>query len=86
LALIGAITLIDNSVFRLQFVARHLAGQPMAELCREFGISRETGYKIFARSHDRSAVRQISLPIGFPHMVRLEILYAEHYVRPFPRL
>jgi hypothetical protein len=30
----------------MQFVARRLAGEPMAELCREFGISRETGYKI----------------------------------------
>ena len=26
-----------------------LAGEPMAELCREFGISRKTGYKIFDR-------------------------------------
>jgi transposase len=34
---------------RLQFVARRLAGEPMAELCREFGISRKTGYKIFDR-------------------------------------
>ncbi len=34
---------------RLQFVARRLAGQAMAELCREFGISRKTGYKIFDR-------------------------------------
>jgi hypothetical protein len=25
------------------------AGEPMAELCREFGISRKTGYKIFDR-------------------------------------
>jgi len=31
---------------RLQFVARRLAGEPMAELCSEFGISRKTGYKI----------------------------------------
>src|SRR5207302_2725550 len=30
---------------RLQFVARRLAGEAMAELCREFGISRKTGYK-----------------------------------------
>jgi hypothetical protein len=29
---------------RLQFVARRLNGEPMAELCREFGISRKTGY------------------------------------------
>jgi len=34
---------------RLQFVARRLADEPMAELCREFGISRKTGYKIFDR-------------------------------------
>lgn len=34
---------------RLQFVARRLAGEPMAELCREFGIARKTGYKIFDR-------------------------------------
>ncbi len=34
---------------RLQFVGRRLAGEPMAELCREFGISRKTGYKIFER-------------------------------------
>jgi hypothetical protein len=34
---------------KLQFVARRLAGEPMAELCREFGISRKTGYKIFDR-------------------------------------
>ena len=34
---------------RMQFVARWLAGKPMAELCREFGISRKTGYKLFDR-------------------------------------
>src|SRR5260370_974151 len=34
---------------RLQFVARPLAGDAMADLCREFGISRKTGYKIFDR-------------------------------------
>src|SRR4249920_3528694 len=34
---------------RMQFVARRLAGEGMAELCREFGISRKTGYKIFDR-------------------------------------
>ncbi|MBV8138163.1 MAG: helix-turn-helix domain-containing protein [Deltaproteobacteria bacterium] len=33
---------------RLQFVARRLAGESLVELCREFGISRKTGYKIFA--------------------------------------
>lgn len=47
---------------RLKFVARILDGEKMAPLCREFGISRVTGYKIFNRYkqlgleglHDRS--------------------------------
>ena len=47
---------------RLRFVARLLDGAKMAPLCREFGISRVTGYKIFNRYktcglealHDRS--------------------------------
>ena len=34
---------------RLKFVARLLDGEKMAPLCREFGISRVTGYKIFNR-------------------------------------
>ena len=34
---------------RLRFVARLLDGEKMAPLCREFGISRKTGYKIFNR-------------------------------------
>ncbi len=28
---------------RLRFVARVLEGEPMTDLCREFGISRKTG-------------------------------------------
>ena len=34
---------------RLRFIARRLEGEKMAPLCREFGISRVTGYKIFNR-------------------------------------
>src|SRR5262245_12574740 len=34
---------------RLRFVAQLLDGEPMAEVCRVFGISRKTGYKIFNR-------------------------------------
>jgi transposase InsO family protein len=33
----------------LRFVAQLLEGEPMTEVCRAFGISRKTGYKIFAR-------------------------------------
>ena len=37
---------------RLRFVARLLDREKMAVLCREFGISRKTGYKIFNRYKD----------------------------------
>jgi len=37
---------------RLRFVARLLDGEKMAGLCREFDISRKTGYKIFSRYKD----------------------------------
>ena len=32
---------------RLRFVARLLDGEAMTDVCREFGISRKTGYKDF---------------------------------------
>lgn len=34
---------------RLRFVARLLDGEKTAPLCKEFGISRKTGYKIYDR-------------------------------------
>ena len=34
---------------RLRFVGRLLDGEAMTDVCREFGISRKTGYKIFDR-------------------------------------
>ena len=37
---------------RLRFVARLLDGEAMSDVCREFGISRKTGYKIFDRYKD----------------------------------
>lgn len=37
---------------RLRFVVRLLEGEEMSFLCREFGISRKTGYKIFERYRD----------------------------------
>jgi putative transposase len=37
---------------RLRFVARLLDGEKMAVVCREFDISRKTGYKIFERYKD----------------------------------
>jgi transposase-like protein len=37
---------------RLRLVAKLLDGEKMAAVCREFGISRKTGYKIFNRYKD----------------------------------
>jgi hypothetical protein len=37
---------------RLKFIARLLDGEKMAGLCREFGISRKTGYKILTRYNE----------------------------------
>lgn len=34
---------------RIRFVIRHKDGEDMSSLCREFGISRKTGYKIVER-------------------------------------
>gem|GEM_PF-3075123 len=34
---------------RMRFVLRRLDGEAMNDLCREFGISRKTVYKIFER-------------------------------------
>ena len=34
---------------RLRFIARLLEGESMSSVCRSFGISRKTGYKIFGR-------------------------------------
>jgi transposase len=40
---------------RLRFVARLLEGESMSQLCREFGISRKTGYKLFDRFNEHGA-------------------------------
>src|SRR3984893_7828531 len=49
---------------RLRFVARLLDGEPMTDMCREFGISRKTGYKIFDRykEHGLEALTDRSRP------------------------
>jgi transposase len=37
---------------RVRFIGRVLDGEGMSEVCRDFGISRKTGYKIFNRYKD----------------------------------
>jgi transposase InsO family protein len=66
---------------RLRFVARLLDGEPMTGLCREFGISRKTGYKIFDRykEHGLEALtdrsrRPVRYANQLPHQVESLIL------------
>jgi transposase InsO family protein len=40
---------------RIRFVARLLDGESMTEVCRDFGISRKTGYKIFTRYKEQGS-------------------------------
>jgi hypothetical protein len=40
---------------RLRCVARLLEGEAMTDVCREFGISRKTGYKILSRYRDEDS-------------------------------
>src|SRR5439155_16238728 len=52
---------------RVRFVGRLLDGEKMAALCREFAISRKTGYKIF----DRYGTRSGSCDRPFPQALAL---------------
>ena len=40
---------------RLRFVARLLDGEAMTDVCRDFGVSRKTGYKILDRYKEHRA-------------------------------
>jgi transposase InsO family protein len=53
---------------RLRFVAQLLDGEAMSEVCRAFGISRKTGYKIFERykEHGLEALTDRSRRYCFP--------------------
>ena len=42
---------------RPRFVARLLDGETMTDVCRDFGVSRKTGYRIFEhRAHGLGAL------------------------------
>jgi Homeodomain-like domain len=51
---------------RLRFVARLLDGEAMTEVCREYGISRKTGHKIFDRGSIEADMRQIQSDLNAP--------------------
>jgi transposase len=65
---------------RLQFVARRRAGEGMAELCRQFGISRKTGYKIFDRYQECGVHRltdRSRRPYRYAHQLPFQV---ENYI------
>jgi transposase InsO family protein len=64
---------------RLRFVARLLDGEGMSDVCRSFGISRKTGYKIFNRykEHGLEALCDRS---------RRPVRYANQLPEPIERL
>ena len=52
---------------RLRFVAKLLEGETMTDACREFGISRKTGYKIFNR-YKESGFESLSAHVRGPRV------------------
>ena len=61
---------------RLRFVARLLDGEAMTEVCRDFGISRKTGYKIFDRykEHGLEALNDRSRrPVRYANQLPVQI-------------
>lgn len=61
---------------RLRFVARALEGEQMAALCREFGISRKTGYKIFNRYKEcgiEGLVDRTRRPVRFGNQLPFQV-------------
>src|SRR3546814_20984926 len=64
---------------RLRFVARLLNGESMTEVCRSFGISRKTGYKIFNR------YKEIG-PVALSDRSRRPVRYANQLPEQIARL
>jgi transposase InsO family protein len=64
---------------RMRFVLRRLDGEPMSGLCREFGISRKTGYKIFER-YQRHGLEAVS------DRSRRPVRYANQLPEPLERM
>lgn len=64
---------------RLRFVARLLEGEAMSDVCRSFGISRKTGYKIYNRYKDQGLD-------GLTDRSRRPVRYANQLPEPIERL
>jgi transposase InsO family protein len=64
---------------RLRFVARLLDGEGMSDVCRQFGISRKTGYKIWGRYREEGAY-------ALCDRSRRPVRYANQLPEPIERL
>ena len=61
---------------RLKFIARLLDGERMSDLCREFGISRKTGYKVWNRYQSvgvRALTDRSRRPYRYANQIPLQI-------------
>jgi len=61
---------------RIKFIGRLLSGEKMAQVCREFGISRKTGHKIWNRYREdgtRGIYDRSRAPNKHPNQVPFEI-------------
>jgi transposase len=61
---------------RLRFVARLLDGEATTDVCRDFGISRKTGYKVFDRytEHGLEALTDRSRrPVRYANQLRQQL-------------
>lgn len=61
---------------KLKFIARILEGEKMAPLCREFGISRKTGYKLWSRYKDmgnEALIEQKRTPYRYANKLPLQV-------------
>tara|TARA_B100001971_G_scaffold84647_1_gene78058 strand:+ start:174017 stop:174346 length:330 start_codon:yes stop_codon:yes gene_type:complete len=61
---------------KLKFIARLIEGEKMAPLCREFGITRPTGYKIWNRYKkmgEMALVEQKRTPHRYANALPVEV-------------
>ena len=61
---------------RMKFIGRLLEGDKMAELCREFGISRKTGYKFWGRYKEiglHALTDRTRRPIRYANQLPMEV-------------
>ncbi len=61
---------------RMRFISRLLDGEKMAEVCRGFGISRKTGYKIWYRYRDtgvRGLTDRSRRPVRYAHQLPMQV-------------